>query len=220
MSTPNTVLIELAFLPPISYVSLLLKVGRAKLDRHEHYVKASYRNRCYVLGPNGPQRLSVPLAKGKHQRSAMKDIEISYHEDWQKDHWHTLEACYRRSPYFEYYEDQFAPFWEGQIYSLWEFNERLLRLVLELCEIELDTEYSEQYEGDPSPDTLDARSLFRHNQPVPLGYRPPVYQQVFHDRHPFESNLSIIDLLFNKGPETKSILSSSIERHPFQLTKS
>jgi hypothetical protein len=206
MSLPGTLLIELAFLPPISYVALLAQYKRIRLDLHEHFVKATYRNRCYVTGPNGIQRLTVPLEKGKQQRAAMQNVRISYDEDWQKLHWHTFEACYRRSPFFEYYEPQFAPFWESRTERLCDFNEGLLRLVLELTGIGVKLEYTEKYETGSGPDVLDARSLFRPNQPAALDFEPPIYQQVFSDRHPFHPDLSIVDLLFNKGPETKAIL--------------
>ena len=206
MSPPGTLLIELAFLPPISYMALLVQFTHVRLDRHEHFVKATYRNRCYVTGPNGIQRLTVPLEKGKHQRSAMQDVRISYDEDWQKLHWHTFESCYRRSPFFEYYEPQFAPFWQSRTERLWDLNEGLLRLILELTGIQVALNYSEKYEANPGPDVLDARRLFRPKRPVALDFEPPHYQQVFADRHPFHPDLSIVDLLFNKGPETKALL--------------
>ena len=176
-------------------MALLMQVKHVRLDRHEHFEKATYRNRCYVTGPNGVQRLTVPLEKGKHQRAPMQDVRISYDEDWQKLHWHTFEACYRRSPFFEYYEPQFVPFWQDKRDRLWDLNEGLLRLILQLIGIELDIRYSSQYVAEPDPYVLDGRSLLQPNRPPGLGFKPPVYQQVFEDRQPFRPNLSIVDLL-------------------------
>src|ERR1043165_2589546 len=108
----GTLLVESQYFPLIHYYKTLINHYILQIERYEHYQKLSYRNRCYIAGPNGTILLSVPLAKGKNQRTVMKDVRISNEENWQSQHWKTLVSAYRRSPWFEYYEEDLLSLYE------------------------------------------------------------------------------------------------------------
>ena len=89
-------LIESQYFPSIYFYKTLTEGKILQIERYEHYQKVSFRNRCYIAGPNGIILLSVPLSKGKNQRTVMKDVRISNEENWQALHWKTLTSAYRR----------------------------------------------------------------------------------------------------------------------------
>jgi WbqC-like protein family len=202
----STLLIDLQYLPPIAYFKLLQQYDKVIFEQFEHFQKASYRNRSIITGPNGPLRLSIPLQKGKNQHTLMKDVQICYTDHWQKDHWNSFASCYRRSPYFEYYEDEFEAVFRQETPSLMQFNLQLLQWVLDALGMEVSWALSTAFQKNPENIT-DARSAIHPKSPLPgfFEFNPPVYHQVFEDRTGFQPNMSIVDLLFNEGP--KAILS-------------
>ena len=109
----NTVLLSTAYLPNISYLSQVLKYDIVVLEKHEHFVKQTYRNRCEILTSNGKLSLSIPLVK-QADKELISDKKISYAEDWQKQHWRAITSAYKNSPYFEFFEDEFKPFYENR----------------------------------------------------------------------------------------------------------
>lgn len=149
-----------------------------------------------ILGPNGLQKLIIPTQKTGERRK-MGNVQISYAENWQKEHWKSLEAAYRRSPYFEFFEHEFRPLYDDKFEKLVNFNLRLHELVLSALRIELPHQFTDAYIGA----TQDWRIYDFTTQEI----KP--YTQVFSDRHPFYPNLSILDALFNLGPETIRLLS-------------
>jgi hypothetical protein len=182
----------------IAYYRALLSADQILFERHEHFPKQTYRNRIEILGPNGLQKLVIPTVKTGSKRK-MESVAISYVENWQKDHWKSLEAAYRRSPYFEFYEAQLVPFYRSQeLTSLWSFNLGLFHTLNTLLGLELQYEETDSYMEHP---TIDHRSeTFQSDDQ----FEP--YIQVFEDRHPFHPNLSIFDALFNLGPQAKALL--------------
>ena len=208
----NKILIESQYLGSIQYFAKFIQYPVVIIEKYEHYVKGSYRNRCYIASPNGQQMLSIPLEKGKNQHTVMKDVKISYADNWQRNHWHSLEAAYRRSPYFEFYEDKLFPFYNTPYTYLQDFTLKLTELILELIGIETELEYSDQYRRDPGLDTVDFRSKIHPNPQKTAEdslFKAPEYIQVFQERNGFFPNLSIADLLFNEGPNTFTILKES-----------
>lgn len=185
----------------ISYYTALLRANEVVFDAHEHFHKQTYRNRTEILGPNGLQKLVIPTAK-TGQRRPMGEVRISYAEAWQKNHWKSMEAAYRRSPYFEYYEDRFRPFYTGRIELLLEFNIGVHQRILELLQVDKPYTCTTHY-VEPRADGADFREGFE--QPPHLN----PYLQVFTDRHPFVANLSILDVLFNLGPATRQLLAGT-----------
>lgn len=185
------------YLAPIEYYFYLIKSGESILDLGENYVKQTYRNRCQVLSPNGIQNLTIPLVKAR-QRRVISKVEIAYEDNWRKIHWKSLESAYRSSPYFEYYEDEFYPFFHEREYKyLVEFNEALQTKIIELLCLEVEIINSKSYIEGVAPE-YDFRNSISPRITSKMKFNS--YIQVFGDRNGFTPNLSILDLLFNEGP--------------------
>lgn len=185
MSDASVALLELQYLPPIRYFSLFLRYKRVRLEQHEHYHKGSYRNRCHIAAPNGLQRLSIPLRKGKNQRQPIREVGLSYDEPWHRQHWHALETAYNSSPFFEYYAPSLEPFYLRRYDLLSDFNLDLLRTVLDLLGLPATLEWTDAYDPSPSlpvTDWRDAISPKPDRSREDPGFRPPVYHQVFEQK--------------------------------------
>ncbi|MGQ0829558.1 MAG: WbqC family protein [Bacteroidota bacterium] len=189
-----------SYLAPIQYYSKLKKHPNCIIEHFEHFPKQTYRSRCDIYSPNGLLTLSVPLVK-RNQRQVIKDLKISYEYDWQKLHWRSLESSYRRSPFFEYYEDDFHPFYHDKKFDfLIDLNEALQQEIFKLLKLKINysftTEYKKEYTG-----VNDLREIISPKVPLSTDkeFSPTPYWQVFEPRHGFIPNLSIVDLLFNQG---------------------
>ena len=191
------ILIESQYAGNCSYWNLLLKSKEIYIDTHEHYLRRSYRNRTHILGANGLLRLSIPLESGKSQHSAMKDVRISYNERWQELHWHSLKSCYSRSPYFDYYEDHLKKFYEQKFELLIDFNFQFMQTIATILKVDLSVKFTEKYFSKDEFFGTDYRSFIMPNKKSAIDFSS--YPQVFSDRFPFEADLSILDVLFNKG---------------------
>jgi hypothetical protein len=192
------------YLPPVEYFVELNKYNPDFLiEREEHFVKQTYRNRAAIYSPDGILTLVVPVVRGSKTRKPYKDVKISYDFNWQRLHWMSLQGCYRRSAYFEYYEDEFAPFYEIKETFLFDYNEQLLQLLLKLLKIKATINYTSIYK-DNYPELNDLRYSRNAKKPTPFLQKP--YFQVFEERHGFMKNLSIVDLLFNHGPQSANYL--------------
>ncbi len=176
------------YLAPISYYVRLAQCPSAVVDFDEIYRKQTLHNRCWIASPNGPMSLTVPVVKFVPYRTPMRDIRISDHGNWRHLHWNALRSNYGRTPFFEFYADDFAPFYERRWDFLVDYNQALQDMILKE-ELGIKSEELSKREV-PS---LTGSSL--------SGSSLPPYYQLFSDRHGFMSDLSIVDLLFNIGPE-------------------
>ncbi len=204
------VLIESQSWGSIAYFSILKNAKQVFIDGHEHFVKASYRNRYEVCGPNGKQTLSIHLENGRNRRRSSRKVKIFYEHHWQKLHWNTLCSNYRRSPYFEYYEDDLQHLYETPTESLLEFNKKTIQFIAEQLELSFNIEYTDRYIPASDENYLDLRSILKPNKAIPedlAAITTQKYHQVFEDRNPFFPNLSILDALFNLGPRTIELMS-------------
>jgi hypothetical protein len=192
------------YLPPVAYFSQLnAHKPDIVIEREEHFPKQTYRNRANICSPDGMLTLTVPVVKGSKLHTKIRDVKISYDFKWQRLHWMGLETCYRRSAYFEYYEDDLAPFYQKHFTYLFDYNEQLLQLLLKFVKIPLPLQYTETYEAE-YPSLTDLRDTISTKKELPFEQKP--YFQVFEERNGFLKNLSIVDLLFSQGPQTINYL--------------
>ncbi|NSL91102.1 hypothetical protein ECE50_030040 [Chitinophaga sp. Mgbs1] len=198
----DVLLIESQYFPPIDFYKTLIEHDKLKIEKYEHYQKVSFRNRCYVAGPNGRMILSVPLTKGKNQRTVMKDVKISNEEKWQALHWKTLVSAYRRSPWFEYYEADLEGLFEQPFNFLLDWNIACFEWVNSRLSIQPAVTFTESYEK-VVPGITDARDTIL---PGIIRADAPQYTQVFQERTGFIPGLSILDLLFCEGKQALAVI--------------
>ncbi|MDR1527532.1 MAG: WbqC family protein [Dysgonamonadaceae bacterium] len=200
-----TVLLSTAYLAPVEYYRLLVNPGQAIIETADNYVKQTYRNRCIIASANGWQTLSIPVVKPDSSKCLTKDIRIADHGEWRHLHWNAIVSAYNSSPFFEYYADDFRPFYEKKIAFLFDFNEQLREMVCSLLDISPTVSYSTGYIHAPQTDEWDLREAI-HPKKHPVFQDCKPYYQVFEQKYGFQANLSIIDLLFNMGTEAVLLL--------------
>lgn len=197
----STVLLSTAYLPNINYLSQVLNHDVVVIEKQEHFVKQTYRNRCEILTSNGKLSLSIPLVK-QADKELIADKKISYAEDWQKQHWRAITSAYKNSPYFEFFEDEFKPFYENKYELLFDYNTQLLQTILHILRVKKQIEFTTQFDISPF-NSLDLRVLSDLNNSDNLNTK--TYYQVFADKKGFTPNLSCLDALFNVGLDTKHL---------------
>ena len=186
-----------AYFPSIQYIGALIKAKEVSFTLESNYQKQTYRNRCSIYGANGKLNLTIPIQHTKrdgHQKDS--SVKIMREENWQILHWKSLTSAYRSSPYFEFYEDELKEVFFRQTKKLMDYNIDLLECILSLLEIDLSYSFKESY----SPLTPLEESLINAKKQSTISQ--PVYQQVFATKHGFIPHLSILDLLFNLGPQS------------------
>lgn len=192
------------YLPPVTYFSAINTNNlNFIIEKNEHFPKQTFRNRASIASPNGILDLIVPVVKGSKVHTPFKDVKISYDFKWQRLHWLSLQACYRSSAYFEFYEDEMAPFYEKKFNFLFDYNLEMLNWIFKQLKqnpiYTLSSEFNKEYSID-----LDYRTKL-NNKKYLSGLPAKKYFQVFSDRNEFIPHLSIVDLLFNQGPQAKSL---------------
>lgn len=174
------------------------------IEQHDHFVKQTYRNRCVIATSNGTQTLTVPIERYDGTKCPMRDIRISDHGNWRHLHWNALVSAYGETPFFEFYADDLRPFFEKRHTFLFDLNLDIMHTMCQLLDVRPQVTLSEQYIVLPSEDdaVVDFREAIRPKHPLPdADFNPTPYYQVRAQRHGFLPNLSILDLLFNEGPE-------------------
>jgi hypothetical protein len=193
-------LLPMFYLPPVEYFTVINQHKPDILvEKHEHFPKQTYRNRAHIYSPEGVLQLVVPVVKGSKVHTPIKDVRISNDFAWQRLHWMGLQSCYRRSAYFEFYEDDFAHFYEKQFNHLFHYNEELLQMILKFLKVQVKLTYTDDYYRDQAQ-LIDYRNILHPKKDAVIEQKP--YFQVFEERKGFLRNLSIVDLLFNQGPQS------------------
>lgn len=198
-----------AYLAPIEYYSKLVNYDQVFIEQHDHYIKQTYRNRCTIAGPNGELALSVPTIRPTALKCPVKDIRISDHGNWRHLHWNAIESAYNSTPFFEYYKDDFRPFYEKKYDFLADFNEELCALVCKLIDIQPNMQRTSEYKTAFAVDEIDFREIIHPKKDYCIEdpeFIAKPYYQVFQSKFGFLPNLSVIDLLFNMGPESIFVL--------------
>lgn len=199
------VLVHPCYFGPISQFVLMAEAGRVLFENEDNFQKQTYRNRMYIYGANGRLSLTIPIkhSKGKDQHQKSRDVQIENDFSWQQQHWRSLQNCYRTSPYFEFYEDDFYPLYHTKYENLMDFNHDCINLALESLQLELDSGKTSEFISDPGS-ARDARFLVNAKPKREYIHQP--YNQVFEDKFGHLGNLSIVDLIFNQGPNALNFL--------------
>ena len=194
----------------------MMKYGGMTVDVGEHYVKRSYRNKCSILSANGVMALTVPLSRSSSDdadltHAAMMDLKVSYDDNWRHVHWQSLVSAYNMSPFFEYYEDDIKPLFERKFDYLVDLNAEAMDIVNRLLMMDdVTINVSETYIPAQTVE-LDLRDKITPKTHL-NDFCQKEYYQVFSERYGFQPNLSILDLLFNLGPESRVVLRDSLKQ--------
>lgn len=205
------VLLSTTYFGPVQWYQKLYRADAVLIEQWESFQKQTYRNRCHIATTNGVQALTVPVVRPSQQtienRQYIKDIRISDHGNWRHLHWMALQSAYGESPFFEYYQDDIRPFFERRWDYLLDFNESICIKMCELIDICPKISFTTAYYPCSQSASLCANIDFREaiNPKHPThddDFKPQPYYQVYANKHGFQSNLSVLDLLFNMGPES------------------
>lgn len=202
------VLLETQYLPSVAWCAVAWKETEVAIDAAEHYQKGGLRNRCYIAGPNGPQRLTIPLVKGKHQQTPIQEVRIAYQDDWQRQHWRSIQTAYGKAPFFEHYADDIRSFYTRPWDFLFEFNLAFQEFILKRKMGWKGTFVKQElyYEASQWPDGPDLRGK---TEGAPLPFSFCRYPQVFEEKTGFLPNLSVLDLLFCYGKTGTEVLTNT-----------
>ncbi len=197
----KNVLLPVFYMPPVSWFSVFLDAeNEVVFEQFENFPKQTYRNRANIYGANGKLSLIIPMNhNGKRE---MKDVEISYREDWRNLHWKSIKTAYQSSPYFEYYEDKFRKIFDLKEKFLLDFNLKGIEVIQQILKTEKAYSLNEEY--IKNPEAVDFREKFSAKHPSE--FEMEEYYQTFSDKFGFLKDLSVLDLICNKGPESSTYI--------------
>jgi len=206
------ILLSTAYFPNIQYFSKLENYNNVVIEQHENYVKKTFRNRCEILGANGKLSLSVPIEKSK-EKLKITQVKIDYSENWQTNHLKAIEAAYGLSPFYEFYIDDLKALFKNNYRYLFQLNSDILNTVFNLIGIKKQIKFTENFIKIDEQNKYDLRfSLHpkKHMQQQDNEFIANRYIQTFSDKFEFIPNLSILDLIFNLGPESLEYLHKTV----------
>lgn len=204
-SENNYHIIESQYFGNVNWYKMLFSSSNTKIAQYEAYPKTSFRNRTIVAGSNGTIVLSVPLQKGRSQKSQTKDVRISYEQDWREQHRRTIVSCYGKSPFFEFYQDGIEALLRQKFDYLLDLNLATQTWVLKQLKYTMEITLSPEIETAFWNTIHDHRDQFKPNEFQNV-QNPVRYVQVFEEKIGFQPNLSVIDLLSCMGPASKTLL--------------
>lgn len=197
-------LFSTAYFPPVSYVAALLQSNSIVVEQYETFPKQTYRNRTVIATANGLLSLTVPVVRTNGNHTYTKDMAICYNENWALKHWRAIESAYNTSPYFLYYKDELELILNKKHSTLIDLNMDIIAFVFKKLKTKKEVLLSDDYVSIITERTKDYRNVFfpKNKETIQL----PPYDQVFTDRFGFQSDISILDLLFNLGPDSLGYL--------------
>ncbi len=194
------VCLSTAYFPSVSYVKEILRADTVWIEQNDYYVRQTYRNRCYIAAANGKMALSIPVERNLTEKGLVKDIRISDHDNWRHQHWQSIVSAYGMSPFFEYFEDDIAPFFTKRWKFLIDFNMEITQKLLDLLEIDKQLKLTDEYCADFQNKVVDLRLKTKAHKEESVVTKP--YYQVFDAKYGFLPDLSVLDLIFNMGNES------------------
>lgn len=190
-------LLHPSYFPSISHFAAMAQSHSITFEMEDNFQKQTNRNRTYIYSPNGIQLLNIPIKHSNLSHQKTKDIKIEQEFDWQKQHFKSLEAAYRSSPFFEFFEDDLLPIFQKKHTFLMDLNFEALEITAKCLRMKLEFDTTSEYFHEiENPEIIDFRYLINGKKDHSI-FEP--YTQVFDDKHGFLNNLSVLDLLFNEG---------------------
>ncbi|RSK39237.1 WbqC family protein [Mangrovimonas spongiae] len=197
------ILIHPTYFPSVSHFVAMVKADNVVFEMEDNFQKQTYRNRTYIYAANGKLLLNVPVSFTQKNRQKYREVKIFNEENWQSNHWKSLLSAYSTSPFFEFYRDDLEPIFKKSFSSLIDLNFETIHVICECLQLELNTEKTFSFEKKVTNKT-DFRHLVKAKGTDVKPFEP--YTQVFSEKHGYINNLSILDLLFNEGPNTLNYL--------------
>lgn len=191
----NNILIHPGYFPSISHFVAIAQSDLVTFEMDDNFQKQTNRNRMYIYSPNGIQLLNIPIKHSKEAHQKTKEVRLETAFDWQKQHFKSLEAAYRTSPFFEYFEDDIAPIFQKKHTFLMDLNLETMSVVSKCLDLEFDYNETAEYFHEVT-DKIDLRNLINGKKDTSV-FEP--YTQVFGEKYGYLNNLSILYLLFNEG---------------------
>ncbi|MCL9807763.1 WbqC family protein [Flavobacterium luminosum] len=198
----NNILIHPTYFPSISHFVAMAQANSVTFEMEDNFQKQTNRNRMYIYSPNGVQLLNIPIKHSKEAHQKTKDVRLETAFDWQKQHFKSLEAAYRTSPFFEYFEDAISPIFTKKHTFLMDLNLETIEIVKKCLGVTFEAQKTSEYFHEV-PGLLDLRLLANGKKDTSTFES---YTQVFEEKHGYLNNLSILDLLFNEGRYAKEYL--------------
>ncbi|OEK07318.1 hypothetical protein A8C32_17930 [Flavivirga aquatica] len=202
-----SIIIHPTYFPNIAHLVAIVNANEIKFEVDDNFLKQTYRNRTYIYGANGKLALNIPVIHSQKNRQKYRDVKVFNEEKWQSLHWKSLLSAYRTSPFFEYYEDELLPLFTKKVDYILDFNLKCLDVICDCLQLELNMSKTQTYQKHIE-DKTDYRYLVNAKKEQYQNF--DTYTQVFNDKHGFIPNLSILDLLFNEGPNALNYLESQI----------
>ena len=199
------IIIHPTYFPNIAHFVALTKANDITFEVDDNFLKQTYRNRTYIYGANGKLALNIPVIHTQKNRHKYRDVKIFNNTKWQELHWKSLLSAYRSSPFFEFYEDELQPLFRMKTDYILDYNLKCFEVICECLQLDLKISKSEVYQKTLE-NTSDYRFLVNAKKEHPQSF--DTYTQVFNEKHGFIPNLSILDLLFNEGPNAVNYLES------------
>ncbi|WP_136480092.1 WbqC family protein [Cognatitamlana onchidii] len=199
------IVIHPTYFPSIAQFVTMVKAKTIWLETEDNFVKQTYRNRCYIYGANGKLALNIPVVHTQKNRQKYKDVKIFNEDSWQSNHWKSLLSAYRTSPFFEYYEDDLKPLFSSPTENLLDFNLKCFNTICDCLQVDFSIFKTITFQKE-TRDKSDFRFLVNAKKETEQTLSK--YTQVFASKHGFLRNLSILDLLFNEGPNSINYLES------------
>ncbi len=210
MRMTGEILLSSAYFPPAEWFSLAAAGRRVIIEKHENYHRQTFRNRCVILGANGPLPLIVPVLQGSFHKTAMADLRIDDSKRWRELHLRGITSAYAAAPFFEYYFDVIRDVITAPHTFLIDLNHEALTALFDAIGIDAEISYSDSFTPVGVMDD-DYRYSVTPKKPCAVkGYTSIPYVQVFGERFGFIPRLSIIDMLLNNGPGTRALLQRSL----------